>query len=249
MQQTTKTIPSRCSTDTEGLEKPSPSTTENGSSKVASVAQGLGEGKSINFEKCLSFLDQKGKAQFGQHFTINPADYEIIYKLLVYAFKHEPSAKKYNINLQKGILLSGPVGCGKTTLMYLINHFQSEKFRHIMKPSREVGYEFIKDGYETIHKYSTNAFNKKGVETWHRTYCFDDLGTENNLKYYGNECNVMAEILLSRYELFVHNHMITHITTNLSATEIETCYGNRVRSRMREMFNLISFTQTTKDKR
>ena len=28
--------------------------------------------------------------------------------------------------------------------------------------------------------------------------------------------------------------MLTHLTTNLSATEIETIYGPRVRSRMRE---------------
>jgi len=59
----------------------------------------------------------------------------------------------------------------------------------------------------------------------------------------------MAEILLSRYDLFVQKKMLTHITTNLSASEIENIYGNRVRSRMREMFNLISFTTTTKDKR
>ncbi len=43
--------------------------------------------------------------------------------------------------------------------------------------------------------------------------------------------------------------MITHATTNLSASELEEYYGNRVRSRMREMFNLISFESSAKDKR
>lgn len=83
-----------------------------------------------------------------------------------------------------------------------------------------------------------------------RIYCFDDLGAEQSLKYYGNECNVMGEILLSRYEYFVSHDMTTHITTNLSASEIEELYGNRVRSRMREMFNLILFNNTSShDKR
>jgi hypothetical protein len=41
----------------------------------------------------------------------------------------------------------------------------------------------------------------------------------------------------------------THITTNLSASEIENAYGNRVRSRMRAMLNLISFDKATPDKR
>ncbi len=93
------------------------------------------------------------------------------------------------------------------------------------------------------------SFNKLGNEQWPRIYCFDDLGTENSLKYYGNECNVMAEVLLSRYELFIQKKMLTHLTTNLSATEIENLYGNRVRSRMREMFNLVSFGSQVKDKR
>ena len=43
--------------------------------------------------------------------------------------------------------------------------------------------------------------------------------------------------------------MFTHITTNIGATEIENIYGSRVRSRMREMFNLISFEKDVKDKR
>jgi DNA replication protein DnaC len=59
----------------------------------------------------------------------------------------------------------------------------------------------------------------------------------------------MAEILLSRYEQFVDNKSVTHITTNLSATEIEKVYGNRLRSRMRSMFNLITFSPNSSDKR
>jgi hypothetical protein len=59
----------------------------------------------------------------------------------------------------------------------------------------------------------------------------------------------MAEILLARYDLFISKKIITHITTNLYASEIETNYGNRVRSRLRSIVNLISFDKTTKDKR
>ena len=59
----------------------------------------------------------------------------------------------------------------------------------------------------------------------------------------------MAEILITRYEQFIENKSITHIITNLSASEIEKLYGNRLRSRMRQMFNLVSFDLNTKDKR
>lgn len=104
---------------------------------------------------------------------------------------------------------------------------------------------FIQDGYEVIHRYSRG----KPYEPSTQNYCFDDLGVENNLKYYGNECNIMAEIILSRYDLYITRQLQTHITTNLSASEIEALYGNRVRSRMRELFNLIAFSNDAQDKR
>lgn len=59
----------------------------------------------------------------------------------------------------------------------------------------------------------------------------------------------MAEILETRYEHFIENNAVTHITTNLSVSEIEKAYGNRVRSRLRQMFNLLAFDRDTKDKR
>ena len=95
-------------------------------------------------------------------------------------------------------------------------------------------------------KPSTNTVNGRVRQI---IFCFDDLGIEQPRKYFGNECNVMAEILLSRYELFVSKGIPTHVTTNLSASELEEKYGNRLRSRMREMFNLVAFDKNSKDKR
>ena len=45
------------------------------------------------------------------------------------------------------------------------------------------------------------------------------------------------------------NKMITHVTTNLNSQELEEVYGNRLRSRMRAMFNLIAFSCESADKR
>ena len=118
-----------------------------------------------------------------------------------------------------------------------------------IKSCREITFDFIKDGYEIIQRYSTFAYNNMTTPPSPYTFCFDDLGAENALRYYGNQCNVMGEILLSRYDHFIDNHMITHATTNLSASEFESYYGNRVRSRMREMFNLIAFSSNSTDKR
>jgi len=193
----------------------------------------------------LQLLEQRGKEQFGQHFRFRKEDEPIILHLIAYFLKDEMMCHKAGISLQKGILLSGPVGCGKTTLMNLMRYVAQSENKFTLKSCRDISFEFIQDGYEVIHRYSKG----KLYESDFRNYCFDDLGTENNLKYYGNECNVMAEIILSRYDLFVSRKLQTHITTNLSASEIEKQYGNRVRSRLRELCNLVAFDNSATDKR
>ena len=172
-------------------------------------------------------------------------DIDNITKLIAYFLNDEFTSNQLGIDLTKGILLSGPVGCGKTTLMTLMKYVAPKENKFYIKTCRDISFEFIKEGYEIIHRYSRGSYS----QSEYRNYCFDDLGVESNLKYYGNECNVMAEIILSRYDLFISRKVITHITTNLSASEIETMYGNRVRSRFRAMLNLIAFDKTTQDKR
>ena len=198
-----------------------------------------------NYTEIILWLEKKGVELYGNHFKISETDYPIIYKLIAYFLKDEPTCFQHGIDLNKGILLSGPVGCGKTSLLNLMKHLTSTEHKFIVKPCRDISFEFIKEGYEVIQRYSSGNKLQNGV----KNYCFDDLGTENNLKYFGNECNVMGEILLSRYDLFINKKIITHITTNLSAGEIESQYGNRVRSRLRAMLNLISYDKSTPDKR
>lgn len=212
-------------------------------SDTSSALEGGIDGE--KFKWCLAFLEKRGKEHYGNKFKIIDIDHEVIFKLLVYFIGDKSFAQKLEIDLDKGILLTGPIGCGKTTLMNLMRFVPPPERNHIMKPCRDVSFEFIQEGYEVIWRYSRMSFNSSHP----KIYCFDDLGAEQSLRYYGNECNVMGEVILSRYEYFFSHDMITHITTNLSASELEDMYGNRVRSRLREMFNLLSFNQHAKDKR
>ena len=107
-----------------------------------------------------------------------------------------------------------------------------------MIPARNVVFGFNAVGYKLIEDYADT-----------KAYCFDDLGAEHMGRYYGKDCNVLGEILISRYELFKTKGIKTHCTTNLNAIEIEERYGERVRSRMREQFNLVSFNTNSRDKR
>lgn len=214
-----------------------------------------------DFDKILEYLNAKGKLLFGDSFKIYQDDISIIYKLCLYTIQDEVNCKKYDIDINKGLLLTGPVGCGKTSLMKLIRHIIPHKRQYQIIPCRNAVFSFNHIGYKTIEDYGNDGF-----------YCFDDLGVEPTGRHYGKDCNVMGEILLSRYELFSKpvslralpsnkpksfyegskrslSRSLTHVTTNLNAEELESRYGNRVRSRMRQMFNLIAFDKESKDKR
>lgn len=200
------------------------------------------DGKCVqyDFPKILLYLNAKGKLLFGQKFRIYEDDREILLKLCSYFIQEKENCQKFGIDLEKGILLSGPVGCGKTSLMKLLQHLVPLQRPYEMIPCRNVTFSFNHLGYKTIEEYGNTKF-----------FCFDDLGVEPPGRYYGKDCNVLGEVLLSRYELYLQTKkkIKTHATTNLNAEELEERYGNRVRSRMRELFNLIAFDEATGDKR
>jgi DNA replication protein DnaC len=198
-----------------------------------------------DFNKFLDVFEATGKTKFGAHFKVYEQDKHLLNKLFVYFFKDVEGANRLGMDLEKGLLLSGSVGTGKTSIFYLFRDFMHYEHKFAIRPCREISFEFIDDGFSVILNYSRFYFNKDKP----RLVCFDDLGTERSLKFYGNECNVMAEILLSRYDYFISHGMQTYITTNLNSEEIEQTYGLRVRSRMREMFNLLSFERGFGDKR
>lgn len=199
-----------------------------------------------DFKSALRFLDARGKLLFGKQFKIYEEDKPLLYKLITYFVDDEAECQKFGLDLYKGLLLSGPVGCGKTTLMRLLPHLVPHKRHHqfTLIPCRNIVFGFNNLGYKIIEDYNDR-----------KPYCFDDLGVEATGRHYGKDCNVMGEILISLYDIqtkIAVSHRAQsrcHITTNLNANELEDRYGERVRSRMRSMFNLLSFDSNSKDKR
>ncbi len=199
----------------------------------------ISNGKLIyNFPRIVSYLDVKGKKVFGPDFKIHADDHKILLKLANYFIRDEEQCQECGIDINKGILLSGPVGCGKTSFMRLLRHIVPHQRPYEVIPSRNIAFAFNHLGFKVIEDYGQNG-----------SYCFDDLGVEPTGRFYGKDCNVMGEILISRHDLFIKHKVKTHATTNLNAEELEDLYGNRVRSRMRELFNLVAFESNTKDKR
>lgn len=174
-----------------------------------------------------------------------------ILNMLACYFSEDKFFEQNGLSLKKGLALFGGVGVGKTTLMGLFqeNHVQS----YTVIPCIKLANKYTDEGPEGIERYfSSIKIPVNGNRFGNRELgiCFDDLGTETiPAKHFGNDKNVMAELILSRYE----NRNIplnqTHITTNLTVDEIEQKYGTRVKDRMREMFNMIEFPIDAKSRR
>lgn len=182
---------------------------------------------------------------FSMQYEIDKTNEKIIHDLCYY-FSGD---KAFSGDLNKGLLLSGGVGVGKTAIM---NFFlRNQVFSYRLISCREVEQHFAEDGYDAIDTYSGNKpISVNGNPFGHQIigYCFDDLGTESNSKHFGKEKNMMAEIILNRYDNKLPYNS-THITTNLTADDLRENYGTRVTDRLREMMNVITFDKDVKSRR
>ncbi|MGN7723590.1 hypothetical protein [Chitinophaga sp. 22620] len=199
-----------------------------------------------DYPQLFSIVEERGKQLYGARYAVHELDRPVMLKLLCYFLRDEAVAAAENVNLEKGLMLCGPIGCGKTSILHIIRTLMPAGEAFGIVSCRNVATHFNQEGFAIIDRYS--ALPRQGV-LLKRAYCFDDLGLEMTGNFYKNECNVVAEILFNRYEAFVHEGVLTHITTNLSIKELEECYGNRLRSRLREMLNLIAFDAVSPDKR
>jgi len=181
----------------------------------------------------------------GRPFRVDNFNFDLIEKLCMY-FAADPKAEEYGISLKKGIMLVGGPGVGKSSIMniFLVNPHQS--FRIVN--CRNIAHKFSDSKFHTMQTYSQiEATPKNFFGQTDCGICLDDVGSEMDYLDYSEKVNPISEILLNRYHRIPFNR--THITTSFNAMQIDALYGPRIRSRMREMFNLIIFDKNAPDRR
>lgn len=151
-------------------------------------------------------------------------------------------------SLLKGLLLYGPIGCGKTTLLNILK--RNTKCPFAVISCRKIAEDFAQYGHSAIVNFSKLREASKRENLGHDVVglCFDDMGTETNKKNFGNEANVMSEVLLNLYDIKPNIGRV-HLTTNISGSDITAAYGERVASRLKEMVNIIEFPFDAPDRR
>lgn len=175
------------------------------------------------------FLEKAYK--YEPDFIIDEANRDVINNLFLY-FNEMPG--KYNLN--KGLWLCGDIGTGKSSLLFIFSELKKQLFDGFkIYICSKVSNDYAING--DLDKYT---YNEKGYLGIPVDMCFDELGRESiPANYFGQKLNVMQHILHIRYSLWQSNGIKTFVTTNDDPASIESKYGDFIRDRNREMFNIV----------
>lgn len=177
-----------------------------------------------------------GRSMFGEYFNIdNPdvfATYQHIYEYLLARAKNKR---------KKGLLIIGGLGVGKSAMMKVMQRV----FKDTESRFRWVNSYDLKDLAEV---YTVSQIKEMYGYDLKMDLYIDDIGIAADVKRYGNTVNIITEILMERYDLFVSSGYKTHISSNMltsvqdeKAVTLKTIYGARILDRIKEMTDVVKF--------
>jgi DNA replication protein DnaC len=149
-------------------------------------------------------------------------DKELFQNLELY-MKNKPN--KFNNN--KGLLFVGGVGSGKTALMKLLSEYGTK-----------VGLVL-----NILHFEAKSVINLFNYYTEGVSICLDDIGSEPDFTLeFGNKFNIVERVVYRYYENAFQEGYYFCGTTNLTKNQLKERYSERVIDRLREMVNIVPFT-------
>lgn len=170
------------------------------------------------------YLKSVSITNFNTELTVNAYTLQLITTLCYFISEDARFESELKLSLSKGILFRGKSGLGKTYIPMCLsgNELKPIVLLNILEIT-----DRVKDqGFYESPKQSGILY-------------IDDVGTEESpILRYGTPVNWFKEFIEKyHFNKLPYNKLI--LSTNLNTEEIEKKYGYRVRSRIREMFNVI----------
>lgn len=167
----------------------------------------------------------------GEEFKMDETNTDLIHAMCLYfaeekAFETCKIQSLNGLSLNKGLMLIGSYGFGKSILfdvfrsMYLPNGFTTAS-------TNEISLKYQEQGADVLREYMKHNI------------CLDDLGSEEKVSHYEQSKFIMKTVLEERYLQHQHFGWKTHASTNLTPEELGQKYGERIYSRLHELFNFV----------
>lgn len=186
-------------------------------------------------EKCsakymLQLMKWSSKNELGKDFIINQDNTPLIKTLCFFLSNDERFEKELGYSFQKGLLIRGVAGIGKTHLVQCVS-------KNELNPVSIISMLEISDQVKSEGEYIVELGDCKILY-------LDDVGTEEpTVNHYGTKINWFKSFIEMHYlKNRIYSKLL--ISTNNSFSEIEEKYGFRVRSRIKDMFNIIDVKGT-----
>lgn len=175
-----------------------------------------------NTDRYLSMIAEHFTAKNGE-FRNLPGQKRYITALAYFLSRDPRFESELGYSLNRGLMIMGDPGLGKTETLKAVSVNKR-------LPLAIVSMLEIADHVKETGSCELNL---------NRTVVIDDIGTEPvPVKYYGTEINWFKEFIEIVY-LRQSSYENLIITTNLGGDRIQELYSYRVRSRLRDMFNVI----------
>src|ERR1700743_355436 len=193
-----------------------------------------------SMKQTASYAEYRATQIFDKKFELDKNNQGVYFLLCAYFSRHSEFfsiaavLEIENPSLEKGILLAGSFGTGKTWMMRLFSRNQRKVFT--VQNAKAIADIFEATGEESIQQFVTcPSLPANDVENFCHArmgICIDDLGTEGIKMHYGNRKNVIGDLIELRYETG-NTGTVFHATTNLNSEQLKEFYGGRVTSRLR----------------
>lgn len=178
-----------------------------------------------------------GKEMYGKDFNLDGEDVCKIYET-TYGYFVKNNKKK----VKKSLLIIGGLGVGKSAMMKIMQRM----FKDTTSRFKWVNAYELKDLSEI---YTTLQIKEMYGYDLKMDLYIDDIGVAVDVKRYGNTVNIITEILMERYDLFINSGFKTHLSSNLltsvlnesNSVTLKSVYGARILDRIIEMTSVVIF--------
>ncbi len=165
------------------------------------------------------------------NFKVDDHNRNTLNKFFQYTFRM-PEFEENGMSLNKGLLLLGPYGTGKTELFMIMRKALSilkSPLYFDNKVMWQIASDFTKEGFEATDIVKGHCF-------------FDEMGLDGReaVQNFGNKVNISDVVVLSRYNDFKSNQVLSHFTSNKTLLQLKDYLDGRSYDRLMEMCNVLA---------